>query len=53
MIAAAALAEEATLSFWDAMILRSAAQMQCPVLWTGDLNDGQIAGGVQIRNPFT
>lgn len=52
VIAATAIAEEATLSFWDAMIIRSAAQMHCPVLWTDDLNHGQIIGGVQIRNPF-
>jgi len=53
VVAAARLAEESMLSFWDAMIVRSAAQMQCPVLWSEDLNDGQIVSGVQIRNPFS
>jgi len=51
-LAAAVLAEEAQISLWDAMIVRSAMRMQCPVLWTEDLNHGQIIGGVEIRNPF-
>ena len=40
------------LSFWDAMIVRSAAQLGCSVLWSEDLNDGQNYEGVAVRNPF-
>jgi predicted nucleic acid-binding protein len=40
------------LSFWDAMIVRSAAELGCSVLWTEDLNDGQVIEGVQVRTPF-
>jgi len=52
VLAAGALSEEHRISFWDAMILRSAAEMGCDVLWTEDLNSGQVIGGVRIRDPF-
>lgn len=52
VLAAAALAEDHQLSFWDAMVVRSAAHLGCPVLWTEDLNAGQRIHGVEIRNPF-
>ncbi len=34
------------------MIVHAAAELGCDVLWTEDLNDGQVIGGVRIRNPF-
>ncbi|MEW5897938.1 MAG: PIN domain-containing protein [Bacillota bacterium] len=40
------------LSFWDAMIIRSAQALGCGVLWTEDLNPGQVYGGVKVFNPF-
>lgn len=40
------------LSFWDAMILRSAQQLGCTLLYSEDLNPGQTVGDVMIRNPF-
>jgi len=40
------------LSFWDAMIVRSAAQLGCEILWSEDLNAGQVYEGVEVRNPF-
>lgn len=52
VIAATEIAEENQLSFWDAMIVRSAAAMSCPVLWTEDLNSGQEMSGVRVANPF-
>lgn len=52
VLAATELAETAQLSFWDAMIVTSAAAMGCTVLWTEDLNAGQIIAGVMISNPF-
>ncbi len=52
VIAASEIAEQTRLSFWDAMIVRSATQMNCSVLWTEDLNDGQRVSGVELRNPF-
>jgi predicted nucleic acid-binding protein len=52
VIAAAALSSRYQLSFWDAMIVRSAAELRCDTLWTEDLNDGQVIEGVQLSNPF-
>jgi predicted nucleic acid-binding protein len=34
------------------MIVLAAAESGCDVLWTEDLNDGQLLRGVRIRNPF-
>lgn len=53
VLAATTISEENTISFWDALIVRSAAQLGCTTLWTEDLNDGQTIAGVLIRNPFT
>lgn len=51
--AAARLSEDAQLAFWDAMIVHSAAQLRCGVLWSEDLNAGQRILGVEVRNPFS
>ncbi len=53
VIAAASLSSRHQLSFWDAMIVRSAAELRCDTLWAEDLNDGQVIEGVQLSNPFT
>ena len=53
VIAAATLSSRHQLSFWDAMIVRSAAELRCDTLWTEDLSDGQVLEGVQLTNPFT
>jgi predicted nucleic acid-binding protein len=52
VIAATAISEDHQLSFWDAMIIRSASEIGCPILWTGDLSHGQVISGVEIVNPF-
>ncbi|MCL2780483.1 MAG: PIN domain-containing protein [Actinomycetia bacterium] len=52
VLAAAELAARYQLSFWDAMIVRSASASGCDTLWTEDLNAGQRIAGVAIRNPF-
>lgn len=52
VIAAARLGRDAQLSFWDAMIVRSAAALGCEVIWSEDLNHGQRIAGVTVRNPF-
>lgn len=44
---------QAKIGFWDAMIVLAAAESGCDVLWTEDLQDGQVLRGVRIRNPFT
>jgi predicted nucleic acid-binding protein len=50
--AAAGLAAQVKISFWDALIVVAAARSGAKVLYTEDLNDGQEIFGVRIRNPF-
>jgi predicted nucleic acid-binding protein len=50
--AAVELAQQAMLSFWDALVLVAAARSGAEVLYTEDLNDGQKILGVRITNPF-
>lgn len=42
-----------SISFWDAMIVRSSGVLGCPLLYSEDLNAGQLYDGVEVRNPFT
>ena len=41
------------ISFWDAMIIASAAKLNCDILWSEDLNDEQVYDGVKVKNPFS
>lgn len=40
------------VSFWDALILRSATALGCKKLYSEDLNYGQQYGEVRVLNPF-
>jgi len=40
------------LSFWDAMVVQSAAYMGCRQLLSEDLHHGQSYGDVHVINPF-
>jgi len=40
------------LSFWDALIVVSAASAACGTIITEDLNHGQMIRGIRINNPF-
>lgn len=40
------------LSYWDGLIVASAAASGCERLLTEDLNDGQLIGSVRVENPF-
>lgn len=40
------------LSFWDALILRSARAGGCSVVVSEDMNHGQTYEGVRVENPF-
>jgi predicted nucleic acid-binding protein len=40
------------LSFWDALVVRSASAAGCGRLLSEDLQDGQSIDGVRIENPF-
>ena len=41
-----------TLSFWDELIVASAAAAKCAEILSEDLANGQIIQGVAVRNPF-
>ncbi len=53
VLAAIALHKKLRLNFWDAMVIQAAAELGCDVLWTEDLNDGQVLRGVRVRDPFS
>jgi predicted nucleic acid-binding protein len=46
------LSDESKISFWDALIVSSAARSGASTLFTEDLNDGQIVRGVRVANPL-
>jgi predicted nucleic acid-binding protein len=50
--AARALAEDHGLSFYDALIVASAVEAGCDVLYSEDMQDGRTIGGLVIANPF-
>lgn len=52
VLAAVEIHRSAQVSFWDAMILRSANELGCGVLYSEDLNPGQRFNSVTVRNPF-
>jgi predicted nucleic acid-binding protein len=52
VLAAISIHQDTGISFWDAMIVRSAAETGCPVLYSEDLNAGQEYTGVLVENPF-
>jgi predicted nucleic acid-binding protein len=40
------------LSWFDSLIVSSAIQARCDLLYTEDLQHGQRFGSLQVRNPF-
>lgn len=52
VLRATEIAETAQLSFWDAMIVASAEQAGAAVLYSEDLNAGQVIAGIRIVNPL-
>ena len=43
---------ETQLTIFDSLIIAAAEEEQCDIVYSEDLNDGQMVNGVQIRNPF-
>jgi predicted nucleic acid-binding protein len=39
-------------SYWDALLVATAAEAGCRVILTEDLDDGGTLGGVEVHNPF-
>ena len=50
--AARALAEDHGLSFYDALIVASAIEAGCDILYSEDMQSGRTIGGLTIVNPF-
>ena len=50
---ALASAAAGSTSFWDGLLLATAAEAGCTVLLSEDMADGARIGGVAILNPFT
>jgi predicted nucleic acid-binding protein len=53
ILRATELAELARISFWDALIVASAEEVNAEELLSEDLNDGQVIAGIKIVNPLT
>lgn len=52
ILAGSKLARRHQIHFWDAMILQGAMVLGADVIWSEDLNAGQLYEGIPIRNPF-
>jgi predicted nucleic acid-binding protein len=46
------LHQERSLSFWDAMVMRSATCLGCEQLFSEDFQHGESYGSVKVTNPF-
>ena len=40
------------IAFWDALLVVTAQRASSTILWSEDLNDGQVFGSTTITNPF-
>ena len=49
---AADIADMAEISYWDALIVASAEEAGAALLYSEDLNAGQVIAGVKIVNPL-
>ena len=52
MLSALAMESRYQISFWDALIVHAAQVSRADVLYTEDLNDGQVFGSVRVVNPL-
>lgn len=48
----AEISETCRISYWDGAIVAAAETLGAPILYTEDLNDGQVYGNVRAVNPF-
>jgi predicted nucleic acid-binding protein len=46
------LEEKYQISFWDALVVQAAHASGAAVLYSEDLSDGQMYGGVRVVNPL-
>lgn len=46
------ISERYMISFWDALVICSAMNLGCNVIWSEDLNSNQYFEKVKVINPF-
>ena len=51
-LAALDLHQTRSLSYYDALVVAAAQTSGCTVLYSEDMNAGELIGGVRIVNPF-
>jgi predicted nucleic acid-binding protein len=48
------IAQDYKYSYWDSLIIASALENECTILFTEDMQNGQvIEGRLRIKNPYT
>jgi predicted nucleic acid-binding protein len=52
LLRAARLHRRYKTNWWDALIINSAIELGCSILWSEDLHDGHRYEAVRVRNPF-
>jgi predicted nucleic acid-binding protein len=52
VLGAIGLHQRTGISFWDAMMVRSAVEIGCGVIYSEDLSHGQLYDGARVENPF-
>jgi predicted nucleic acid-binding protein len=52
VLGAIGLHQRTGISFLDAMMVRSAVEIGCGVIYSEDLNNGQLYEGARVENPF-
>ena len=52
ILKAASISTKYTLSFWDSLIISTASASGCIIIYSEDMNSGQITEGTKIVNPF-
>jgi predicted nucleic acid-binding protein len=41
------------ISFWDGVVVQSAARLGCQSIWSEELNPDQVYAGIRVVNPFS
>jgi predicted nucleic acid-binding protein len=52
VLGASGLRQRTGISFRDAMMVRSAVEIGCGVIYSEHLNHGQLYDGARVENPF-
>lgn len=52
LLAAIQIQRRYGISLWDALVIRSASQLGCDVIWSEDLSTEQAYAGVRVVNPL-